>query len=188
MISSLRGTVTQLSSNEAVVDVAGVGYQVHITPEHSRNLRVGAEATVVTVLIPREDEWTLFGFESLEHRTLFVLLRGVTGVGPKTALAILAQLSTSEIADAVAAGDDSVFRRVTGVGQKTASLIIVTLTGKMPQAPGRSASADLVAALTGLGWSERQAREVASDVTKSHPDQPTPVLIRLALASMAGTV
>lgn len=187
MISSLRGTVTQLTSNEAVVDVAGVGYLVHITPEHSRQLRTGSEASVVTVLIPREDEWTLFGFQTVEHKALFVLLRGVTGVGPKTALAILSQLSTSEIADAVAAGDDSVFRRVTGVGQKTASLIIVTLTGKMPQAPGRSASSDLVAALTGLGWSERQARDVATDITKTHPDQPTAVLIRLALASMAGS-
>ncbi|MEY5017814.1 MAG: Holliday junction branch migration protein RuvA [Actinomycetota bacterium] len=188
MISSLRGVVTQLSAHDAVVDVSGVGYLVHITTDHARALRLGEETSVVTVLIPREDEWTLFGFESAEHKSLFVLLRGVTGVGPKTALAILSQLSTSEIAHAVESGDDSVFRRVSGVGQKTASLIIVTLTGKMPQAAGRSASADLVAALTGLGWAEKQARQVATEVTTAHPDQPTAVLIRLALASMASGV
>ncbi len=185
MISSLRGVVTQLSSHDAVVDVAGVGYLVHITTDHARALRMGEEASIVTVLIPRDDEWTLFGFESAEHKALFVLLRGVTGVGPKTALAILSQLSTADIAQAVETGDDSVFRRVSGVGQKTASLIIVTLTGKMPQAAGSTASADLVAALTGLGWAEKHARIVASEVSAANPGQPTAALLRLALASMA---
>ncbi|PTW91703.1 Holliday junction DNA helicase subunit RuvA [Microbacteriaceae bacterium MWH-Ta3] len=186
MIASLRGTVSTVSSGDAVIDVGGVGYQVLVTPAHAQSLRVGQEVDLVTVLIPREDEWTLFGFMSAHEKALFGVLRSVTGVGPKTALGILGQLTADEIADAVATGDDSVFRRVSGIGQKTASLIIVSLTGKMPQAGSSSTSSDLVAALTGLGWSDKAARDVARDVTTAHPNASVAELLRHALATMKG--
>lgn len=185
MISSLRGTVSTVSSHDAIIEVGGVGYQVVLTPAHASSLRAGDSVHLVTVLIPREDEWTLFGFTSEHDKALFGVLRGVTGVGPKTALGILGQLTADEIADAVATGDDSVFRRVSGIGQKTASLIIVSLTGKMPQTQTNSTTSDLVAALAGLGWSDKTAREVARDVSAAHPGCTVAELLRFALATMS---
>ena len=111
------------------------------------------------------------------------MLRGVTGVGPKTALAVLSTLSNEEIDAAVTGGDDSRFRSVPGIGQKTASLIIVSLTGKMPQSGG-SEMADLTAALTGLGWAAQLATETARDVVRDNPDAPLSARIRLALATL----
>ena len=116
---------------------------------------------------------------------MFTILRGVTGVGPRTALAILSTLSASEIAEAVDAGDDSRFRVVPGVGQKTASLIIVSLTGKMPQA-SNSESAELADALTGMGWAQSVARDVARDVIRGAPTASLSERLKTALASLGG--
>src|SRR5690606_26242019 len=120
---SLRGTVQAVGGVTVVLDVGGVGYAVLVTPRHARSLRIGADAFLHTALIVRDDELALCGFDSAEALEVFELLRSVSGVGPKSALGVLAELTPQEVAAAVAAEDDAAFRRVSGIGPKTAKLI-----------------------------------------------------------------
>lgn len=194
MISSLRGTVLHLSGGAAVIEVGGVGMSVALTPAHALTLRAGGEAFVHTALIVREDDMSLYGFASREELDLFDLLRSVSGVGPKSALGVLAQLAPDEIARAVAADDDAPFRKVSGIGPKTAKLITISLSGKLvaPVAMRKGAAtaapdADVVAALVGLGWPERTASTAVSDLLdelgESAPAD-VPALLRLALSRL----
>jgi Holliday junction DNA helicase RuvA len=183
MLATVRGIVTATSLYDVVVEANGIGMQVSVPRDVAAALTVGSEAFLHTVLIPREDEWLLFGFLSLDDKHLFTALRGVTGVGPRTALAILSQMPAREIAEAVEAGDDSRFRSVPGIGQKTASLIIVSLTGKLPNAAGSDVT-NLADALTGLGWASGLARDVARDVVRDHSTSTLPEQIRVALQSL----
>jgi Holliday junction DNA helicase RuvA len=198
VISSLRGTVLDLYGTGAVIEVGGVGFQVQLTPEHSLSLRVGEEARVLTSMIVREDSLSLFGFPDSESLEIFSLLVAVTGVGPKSAMGVLAALTPSEIARAVANDDDAVFRRVTGIGPKTAKLIVVSLTGKVAaytQAPaGRpsfmpvsSVRDDVLVALVGLGWSDRSASDALDSVLSATTDDEAsnmPMLLRRALSEL----
>jgi Holliday junction DNA helicase RuvA len=195
VISSIRGRVLAVTGATAHIEVGGVGHAVLVTPEHAISMTVGHEAFVHTTLIVREDALTLFGFESVEHREVFDLLLGVAGVGPKSALGVLSHLGPAQIAAAVAAEDDSSFRKVSGIGPKTAKLIVVSLAGKLLgiSQPAQhatvpaSAGADVVSALVGLGWPERVAAAAVEDVAAAHPESssaPVQTLLRLALAQL----
>jgi Holliday junction DNA helicase RuvA len=185
MLATVRGIVASTGVGDAIIETNGIGLHVSVPRDVAHSLRVGEDAFLYTVLIPREDEWLLFGFLTAEDKHLFTILRGVTGVGPRTALAILSTMSAVEIAEAVAAGDDSRFKLVPGIGQKTASLIIVSLTGKMPQA-SNSETAELADALTGMGWGHAVVREVARDVIRDFPSANLSERLKIALASLGG--
>jgi Holliday junction DNA helicase RuvA len=196
MISSLRGRAASVDSDSLVVEIGGVGLTVAVTPHVAHATDVGDEVHLHTNLIVREDALSLFGFESRDELLVFTQLLGVTGVGPKSALGVLAALSVSQIAEAVAADDDAPFRRVSGIGPKTAKLIVVQLAGKIvaprPSAVSGAAVAPGVAtqvaqALVGLGWSERAATEaVAVAVEDATPAEraAVPALLRLTLATL----
>lgn len=196
MISSVRGTVLQVAGGVAVIEVGGIGLAVQITPQHGLSLRVGAEATVQTALIVREDDLSLFGFATRDELTVFDLLRGVSGVGPKSALGVLATLTPDQIAAAVAAEDDAPFRKVSGIGPKTAKLIAVSLAGKLlapaavgtaPHAAAGTVTADVVGALVGLGWNERVAAQAVDDAAALASDADrasVQALLRLALSAL----
>src|SRR6478736_5025759 len=164
MISSVRGTAVHVDADAVVVEVGGVGLHVAVTPQVARTTHLGDTVTLHTTLIVREDALSLFGFEDREELVVFSQLLGVTGVGPKSALGVLATLSVPQIADAVGSDDDAPFRRVSGIGPKTAKLIATR-----PATPGRvggspDVSAQVVQALVGLGWSERVAAEAVEAV------------------------
>ena len=190
MIASLRGTVLEAVGTTLVVEVAGVGYAVAVTPDHALSVRHGELVLLHTTMVVREDDVSLFGFPDRERLEVFDLLRGVTGVGPKSALGVLGALSPAEIATAVANEDDAAFRKVSGIGPKTAKLIVVSLTGKLiairsaPVAARPSArGADVLVALVGLGYQERAAQTALDDVLAARPDErQTAVLLRAALA------
>lgn len=196
MIASVRGTVLSLSGSHVVVEVGGVGYSVQVTPQHALSLRVGEETRLHTALIVREDDMSLFWFATPEQLDMFDLLRGVSGVGPKSALGVLATLTPEEIATAVAAEDDAPFRRVSGIGPKTAKLIAVSLAGKIlppagtpapASAPATSTTQSVVSALVGLGWNERVAAQAVEEVVAAATEDgalPVPALLRLALARL----
>jgi holliday junction DNA helicase RuvA len=196
MISSVRGTVLSAVGTSAVIEVGGVGLAVTVTPQHALSLRVGSEAIVRTALIVRDDDLSLFGFSEAEELTVFDLLRGVSGVGPKSAMGVLAVMSPSDVASAVAAEDDSAFRKVSGIGPKTAKLIIVSLAGKMHVVSGASRAVpatsntvgeSVLVALIGLGWSERvaaQAVEGALATVSEGEPMTVPALLRLALTGL----
>ncbi|MGN8025843.1 Holliday junction branch migration protein RuvA [Microbacterium sp. 22242] len=169
MISSLRGIVLSATSDSVVIEVGGVGFFVAVPGDVAHTARVGHELRLHTSLIVREDALSLYGFADATELEVFGHLLGVTGVGPKSALGVLSHLSVDQIAAAVAADDDAPFRRVSGIGPKTAKLIVVQLAGKL-QAPVATAattsipdeiSTQLVAALIGLGWTERVAADAA---------------------------
>jgi Holliday junction DNA helicase RuvA len=195
MISSLAGTVAHVDDDAIVVVVGGVGLSVAVVPQLARVARVGAELHLHTSLIVREDALSLYGFETREELVVFGQLLGVTGVGPKSALGVLASLTVPQIAEAVTADDDAPFRRVSGIGPKTAKLIVVQLAGKLappsttPVAARAAASgavpAQVTQALVGLGWSERVAAEAVAGVaeTASEADRASvQALLRLTLA------
>jgi len=194
MISSVRGTVLAALGSAVVIEVGGVGLGVQVTPQLALTLRVGAEATLRTALIVREDDLSLYGFAEADELAVFDLLRGVTGVGPKSAMGVLATMSPAEIAQAVTLDDDAAFRKVSGIGPKTAKLIVLSLTGKLVGVSARPAAAapssvsqNVTVALVGLGWPERVAMQAVEDALAVAPEQDrtaVPVLLRLALASL----
>ncbi|MCU1402994.1 MAG: Holliday junction branch migration protein RuvA [Microbacteriaceae bacterium] len=196
MISSVRGTVLAAAGTSAVIEVGGIGLSVTVTPQHALSLRAGSEATLRTALIVREDDLSLFGFSDSDELAVFDLLRGVSGVGPKSAMGVLAVMSPAQVASAVATEDDGAFRKVSGIGPKTAKLIVVSLAGKMLVAPSdrpaaqagpASTSENVLVALVGLGWSERVAAQAVDDAleTASGEELATvPALLRLALTKL----
>jgi Holliday junction DNA helicase RuvA len=195
VIASLRGTVLSVRDNVCTVDVHGVGYAVHITPVHRTRLEIGNEYSFLTTLIVREDSMTLFGFENPESLELFEALLSVSGVGPRSALAVLAELTPAEILTAVVNEDDAVFRKVSGIGPKTAKLIVVQLSGKLTALTLTAASEHklstkpdvalaVVQALVGLGWNERIARE-AVDSLEVSPEEETSAVLKRALAALS---
>ncbi|GGK85610.1 Holliday junction ATP-dependent DNA helicase RuvA [Salinibacterium xinjiangense] len=196
MISSLRGTVLAAVGTTVVIEVGGVGLSLHVTPQFALSLRVGAEASVRTALIVREDDLSLFGFAEADELAAFDLLRGVTGVGPKSAMGVLAAMSPVEIAQAVSLEDDAAFRKVSGIGPKTAKLIVLSLTGKLDamattrtiaRARPSTVSDSVTIALVGLGWPERVALQATEDALAQANEterEAVPALLRLALANL----
>lgn len=198
MIASLRGTCIDIAGSDVVVEVGGVGYAVTVTPAHALTMRHGAEVFLRTAMIVREDEHLLFGFESTDALQVFDLLRSVSGVGPKSAMGVLAHMAPAQVANAVANDDDAAFRKVSGIGPKTAKLIIVALSGKLAafeQAPAvaatgtaaHPAAVDVVAALVGLGWREDAAQRAVDDTVANEPGvaaMGTQALLRAALGAL----
>jgi len=197
MISSLRGSVLHVGSDSVVIEVGGVGFTVAVAPDVARAAHVDDTLALHTHLVVREDALSLYGFVSREELEVFTILIGVTGVGPKSALGVLAHLSVDQIAAAVAADDDAPFRRVSGIGPKTAKLITVQLAGRLApptRAPEVAASAasdahvvQVTEALVGLGWPERVANEAVirtAEEAAPHERASVPVLLRLTLAAL----
>ncbi|MEO6201152.1 MAG: Holliday junction branch migration protein RuvA [Cryobacterium sp.] len=196
MISSVRGPVRSALGSTVVIEVGGIGLAVQVTPTTALSVRIGDEARLATTLIVREDSLTLYGFPTTDELAVFELLVGVTGVGPKSSLGVLAVLTPNQIALAVQAEDDAVFRKVSGIGPKTAKLIVLSLAGKVSAtsaapsttrpAGSTSVAASVQAALIGLGWSERVAAqavdETLGEASGSEPGVAT--VLRLALARL----
>ena len=180
MISFLRGTVAHVGLSTAVIDLNGAGMSVHATPQTLSKLRTGEEGKLFTSLIVREDSLTLFGFASDDEREVFDVLLSVSGVGPRLALAVLAVHDPEAIRVAAHTGDSKTFTKVPGIGPKVAGRIVLELAGKLvphgtPAAAAPAASAEsvwkpqVVAAMTSLGWSEKDA---TGSIDKALADTP----------------
>lgn len=191
----MRGTVLAAAGTTAVIEVGGIGLSMHVTPQHALLLRVGSEAFVRTALIVREDDLSLFGFAEAEELEVFDHLRSVTGVGPKSALGVLAVLSPSEVARAIATDDDAAFRKVSGIGPKTAKLIVLSLAGKLKISPSAhpapraesTVTESVLVALIGLGWQDRVAAQAIDDALADSSEaerSSVQSLLRLALSNL----
>ena len=196
MFYRLRGTLIHLEPGMAVVECGGVGFQCLISLNTRRSLpRQGEEAVLYTHLSVREDALVLFGFASISERDCFKMLTGVSGVGPKAALAILSELKPEQLAVAVATGDSKSLTRASGVGPKLAQRIALELRDKVKNLDGAggkralpvgqvsvSSHADAaVNALAVLGYAPADAAEV---VAKFDSGLPVEELIRLSLKAM----
>jgi Holliday junction DNA helicase RuvA len=131
MIASLYGRIRSLHSDRAIIDVGGVGLAVIITPSTSARLSVGNDAQLFTSLVVREDSLTLFGFFDEASRIAFDLVQTVTGIGPKVAMSILANMSPEDLGYAIAQENIAAIERVPGIGRKGAQRLILELKGKI---------------------------------------------------------
>jgi len=195
MISRLTGRLAETASDSAVIDVGGVGYQVHLSGRTLDALGpIGGDVMVLTELQVREDAWTLFGFGSAHERDAFRALTSVQGVGGRLALAILSILSPDELARAVAQEDKAMIGRANGVGPKLAARIANELQGKLGVAsiggaapvPRGGVAADALSALGNLGFKPADASSaVNAAVDELGPDATLDALVRLALKKAA---
>jgi Holliday junction DNA helicase RuvA len=170
VIARLRGTVAARTAAGVVLDVGGVGYLVAATPRVSA--RVGEETTVETYLHVREDALQLYGFASADERELFELLLGVSGVGPKVALAIVSGSTPTELRRAIAREDTARFEAIPGIGRKTAQRVVLELREKLAKSPDVDLASGAVLArdaLVELGWSMLDAEGALSGVDATLP-------------------
>jgi len=190
MIARLSGLLAELTADGAVIDVGGVGYQVHASARTLDAIGpVGGEVLILTELQVREDAWTLFGFGSAAERDSFRALTSVQGVGGKVALAILSALSPDELARAVAQDDKAMIGRANGVGPKLAARIANELLGKLgavglglTAVPRAGAAADALSALSNLGFKPAEASAAVNAAQDElGPDASLDALVRLAL-------
>jgi Holliday junction DNA helicase RuvA len=183
VIARLRGRVVGRAGAGLIVDVSGVGYLVHATPSV---YRLGdGEITIEIHTVVREDALQLFGFASGEERELFELLLGVSGVGPKVALAIVSGSPPGELRRAIVREDVKRFQAIPGIGLKTAQRVVLELKEKLttPADAGIAGDEHLAReALVGLGWSLVDAERALAEVDASLPveEQVREVLRRAA--------
>jgi Holliday junction DNA helicase RuvA len=193
MIASLQGKVESIGGDRAVINVGGIGFTVYMpTTALSALGRPGNEVKVHTHLHVREDNVSLYGFGSTEELWLFETLLGVTGLGPRLSLAILSALSPEQITMAIATGSTEMLDMIPGVGKKVASRIILELKEKIGTGwaitagvPAAKENADVLAALTSLGYSAGEAVKAVAAL----PDDPELNLedkIKLALQYLGG--
>lgn len=177
MISSVRGPVTAVAPDAAVVEVGGVGLFVQCTPSTLARLRVGETTRLATSLVVRDDSLTLYGFSDEDERGVFELLQTASGVGPRLAQAMLAVHSPAALRRAVATEDLAALTLVPGIGRKGAQRIVLELKDRLgpggpedePVAPTSEDPrwrSQVTSALTGLGWSAREADEAVAAVTR----------------------
>lgn len=143
-----------------------MGYRIEATPALLSTLREGASALIVTEFVVRQDAMLLYGFATADERRCFQLLQTVSGIGARTALSVLAVHSPEELRQAVATEDIKALQRVPGIGKKSASRIALELKDKIgaplgsaPAATAPTVDDNVLAALTGLGWNEKQAHD-----------------------------
>jgi holliday junction DNA helicase RuvA len=187
MISRLRGAPAGRTLDGLVIDVGGVGYLVSATQSVLRRAEGAAELTVETYLHVREDALQLYGFADTAERSLFTQLVGVSGIGPKVALAVVSSAPPEELQRAIALRDSARFQAIPGIGKKTAERIVLELEGSITEAvpvPGGEALRELVArdALVELGYSLLEAEQALAGVDL---DLPAEERVREALRSAA---
>lgn len=159
MIISLSGTITHKGKGYAVIETAGLGYQVFMNPRTLAQMEKGQAVRVWTHEHIREDMRDLYGVGSAEEYRMLVTLIDVDGVGPRKALDILSLGDVNAIESMIERGDVERLCGIPGVGRKTAQKIILELKGKLVDATGADDGDEVLAALTGLGYAREKARE-----------------------------
>ena len=196
MIYSVRGNLILMDVGYAVVECGGVGYRVQTSITTQKQLKLNTETMLYTYMNVREDAMELFGFATKGELSTFKMLIGITGVGPKVALAILSDLTSEQIAMCVSSGDSKTLTRANGVGPKLAQRIVLELKDKIKGVADTagfdvgkgSVIADTgnvpkaVAALAVLGYS---AADVTPILSKLDPAMPVEAMIAATLKQMA---
>ncbi|MBQ0946466.1 Holliday junction branch migration protein RuvA [Ideonella sp. 4Y16] len=190
MIGRLTGTLAEKTPPRVLIDVGGVGYEVDVPMSTFYHLPgLGERATLLTHFVVREDAQLLYGFLTAEERATFRELLKISGIGPRTALAILSGLSVADLAAAVTRQEGGRLQKVPGIGKKTAERLLLELKGKLGPdlalPAGATAvsdsQADIVQALMALGYGEKDA---AAALKKLPPDVGVSEGIKLALKAL----
>jgi Holliday junction DNA helicase RuvA len=202
MIGKLKGRVDHIGSDTAIIDVNGVGYEVFCSSRTVAALQVGSAIDLTIETHVREDHIHLYAFLNPREREVFRILMTVQGVGAKVALSIMGALSADQIATAIAAQDQSAFKKVSGVGPKLAARLVQELKGKLTtfdltakplaavgkdKAPGaspRSHADDAVSALVNLGYGRTDAFGAVARAAAEDPNADVARLIRQSLREL----
>jgi Holliday junction DNA helicase RuvA len=197
MIGRLRGTVVSLTPEVAILDVGGVGYELHIPTSTYYQLEPRRDEEVVLHVHThvREDSLVLFGFSTRGERRLFERLIAVSGIGPKLGRVILSGMEPADLLAALSREDAGRLATIPGVGKKTAERLVLELKDKVAglveetaMAVPRAATAvedDVVGALVNLGYRERDAAAAARAVVEDEPEAPFADRLRWALKRLA---
>ena len=181
MFAYIKGTVTEIGTDEIIVETGGIGFSVFTSSQDSARLTKNQQATIYTHLNVREDDMSLFGFLTKEERSVFRMLINISGVGPKSALSILSCLSVDELRMAVLSDDYKAIAKANGIGPKTAQRLVIELADKFhledvlgeydEASPATSAPEDIVSetamALSSLGYSNVEALRAIKKVPDS---------------------
>lgn len=185
MIARITGLVISATDKQILVETHGIAYRIFATAETLLKNTPGAEVTLWTSHVIREDAQELFGFETVADQDLFELLRGVSGIGPRSALAVMNVATLGTISRAVHTNDVSYLTKISGIGKKTAEKIIIELRDKLPAfevADGSPSSHDAIDALIALGYNEGESREALRGIDSNLDTQSK---IREALKAIA---
>ena len=195
MYDYIKGEVASTDKDHAVIEAGGIGYRVYTSAQSLLHIRAGQAAKLHCRLVVREDAHTLYGFYTPEEREMFLRLTGVSGIGPKVALAILSAMKVSDLAAAIITSDERAFSKISGVGKKTAQRIIIDLAEKIrtqeiiddggiaePLPGGAGAETEAIAALVSLGYNRAEAIKAVSSV--KNLGDTTEDIILLALRRM----
>lgn len=181
MYAYIKGIVSQLYPSHIVVEANGIGYEIQTPNSYRFQSQIDKETQVYTQLIVREDAQLLYGFVNLEEKDMFLSLIKVTGIGPKSALAILATSTPNEVAIAIENENESYLTKFPGIGKKTARQIILDLKGKLiiteeselfPETKdaGQDVLEEALLALEALGYSKREITKVKKNLEKESFD------------------
>jgi Holliday junction DNA helicase, RuvA subunit len=196
MIDYIKGEIAELTPAYAVLETAGVGYQVHITLPTFSYLGEKTSAKLFIYESIREDAHVLYGFRLQSERHLFLLLISVSGIGANTARMIMSSYSAEEIQEMIASGNVSALNAIKGIGTKTAQRIIVDLKDKIVKGTGTGEISGLgtnahneqkeeaVAALVMLGFPSAASQKTVEKILKDQPALKVEQLIKLALKMM----
>ncbi len=191
MIATLEGILEYRGVDSVIINVGGIGFRVYVSSSTSSRLgAVKGKVSLYTHLHVREDSISLYGFASDEELTLFKSLVSVTGIGAKLALTILSALSPEQLVMAITSGDIDLLSQTPGIGKRIASRLVVELRGKLEKEwkevalPLAPENADVIAALTGLGYSVTEATKAISKLPGSE-GLSLEEKVRMALQQMA---
>ena len=168
MIASISGIIINKNPTSLIVETNGVGYLIYVTSEVVASVNVNDSIKLMTYMVVREDVQALYGFLTSSEHSLFSMFVSVSGIGPKVALAILGSAKTEELKIAIGRGDSAIFTAISGVGQKTAERLILELKNKIgfsEEDSGSGDSAEIISALSSLGYNMYEIRQVLGKVS-----------------------
>ncbi len=196
MIEYIKGSLTELTPAQAVIEAAGVGYALNISLNTFSAIQSKQEVKLFVFEVIREDTHLLYGFSSKREREMFTLLITVQGVGVNTARMILSAMSVAELCNCISTGNEKMIKTVKGIGLKTAQRIIVDLRDKIvalgivDEIPAGGAISspvnnevrdEAVSALSMLGFAPAPSQKVVMEYLQQHPDAPVEVVVKEAL-------
>lgn len=195
MIYVVKGEVIEISTQYLVVDTGSIGYLIYTTANTLTQMHIGQQATIYTSMVVREDSITLYGFSTTAERQAFNVLLGLSGVGPKLALACLNVHTPETLAHAVSTGDLKALEKIPGVGKKSAQRMILEIADKLvvstsnaPVSTGVSNGFEtqVSQAIVQLGWNQSQADDAVAIVSQQKQFESVSELLKATLVYLGG--
>jgi Holliday junction DNA helicase RuvA len=190
MYEYLKGSLSSINTSIAVLDISGVGYKIQVTSTACSDPLISAkEITFYIAEVVREDSFTLYGFLAIDERDLFLKLSSVSGIGPKTALALISHLGIDTFYEAILLNNSQALHKVPGIGKKTAERLILDMRDKVKGKVSITKSSsplasDALSALLNLGYDARKAQKAIQSVIDEEKGAELSAVIKMALKKL----